>query len=123
MDDFGKLEDFVDHVKEYVHVRVDEARLGAVDRIAGGLSSLIAVGVLGGILAIAFVFVFIAGAFLVSYLLNDFILGFLLVGVFLVLLGLCIWWARRRLIRIPITNIILEELLKNKTENDLHGEN
>ena len=41
MDDFKKMEDFVDHVRDYVHVRVDEARLGAADRIAGVISSLI----------------------------------------------------------------------------------
>jgi len=123
MDDFKKMEDLVDHVREYVHVRVDEARLGAADRIAGVISSLIAVGMLAAILAIAFVFVFIGMAFLVSYLLNDFILGFVVVGVFLVLLGFILWWSRRRLIRIPITNIILDELTKNKTENDSHEKN
>lgn len=123
MDDFKKMEDFVDHVREYVHVRVDEARLGAADRIAGVLSSLIAVGVLAAILAIAFVFVFIGVAFLVSYLVNDFILGFVSIAVLLVLIGFIIWWGRRRLIRIPITNIILDELTKSTSENENHEKN
>ena len=114
MDDFKKVEDLVDHVKEYVHVRVDEARLGLAERASGAIATLIAVGILAGILMIAFIFVFIAGALLVSYVLNDFILGFVLVAVFLVIVGLCIWWARQRLIRIPIMNIILDEMLKNK---------
>lgn len=117
------MEDFVDHVREYVHVRVDEARLGAADRIAGVLSSLIAAGVFAAILAIAFVFVFIGAAFLLSYLVNDFILGFMSVGVLLVLIGFIIWWGRRRLIRIPITNIILDELTKNKPENETNEKN
>lgn len=123
MDDFKKMEDLVDHVREYVHVRVDEARLGAADRISGVISSLIAGGILAGILALAFVFVFISGALLLGLLLNDFALGFLVVGVFLAFAGLCVWWARRRLIRIPITNIILDEMLKSKTENDSHEKN
>jgi hypothetical protein len=123
MDDFKKVEDLVDHVKEYVHVRVDEARLGLAERASGAIASLIAVAILAGILGIAFVFVFIAGAILVSYLLNDFILGFTLVAVFLTIVGLCIWWGRQRLIRIPIMNIILEEMLKNKEQNKDHEKN
>lgn len=113
----------MDHVREYVHVRVDEARLGAADRFAGVISSLITAGVIAAVVFIAFVFVFISGALLISYLLNDFILGFLLVGAFLGFVALCIWWGRRRLIRIPITNIILDEMLKSKTENDPHEKN
>ncbi|HWB92851.1 MAG TPA: phage holin family protein [Puia sp.] len=123
MDDFKKVEDLVDHVKEYVHVRVDEARLGLAERASGAIASLIAVAILAGILGIAFVFVFIAGAILVSYLVNDFILGFTLVAVFLTIVGLCIWWGRQRLIRIPIMNIILEEMLKNKEQNKDHEKN
>jgi hypothetical protein len=123
MDDFKKMEDFVDHVREYVHVRVDEARLGAADRISGVLSSLITAGVIAAVIFIAFVFVFIAGALLVSYLLNDFMLGFLLMGAFLGFIALCIWWGRGRLIRIPITNVILDELMKSKSENESHEKN
>lgn len=113
----------MDHVRDYVHVRVDEARLGAADRIAGVISSLITAGVIAAVLFIAFVFVFIAGALLLSYLLNDFMLGFLIVGAFLGLVALCIWLARRRLIRIPITNIILDELTKSRSETDSHEKN
>ena len=123
MDDFKKVEDLVDHVKEYVHVRVDEARLGLAERASGAIASLIAVAILAGILGIAFVFVFIAGAFLISYLLNDFILGFTLVAAFLALVGLCIWWGRQRLIRIPIMHIILDEMLKSKEQNKDHEKN
>jgi len=123
MDDFKKVEDLVDHVKEYVHVRVDEARLGLAERVSGAIASLIAAGILAGILTIAFIFVFIAGAILISYLLNDFILGFLIVGAFLALAGLCIWWARQRLIRMPIMNIFLEEMLSDKEQNKDHEKN
>ncbi|GGA94693.1 hypothetical protein [Puia dinghuensis] len=34
MEDFKKVENLVDHVKEYMHVRVDEARLGLAEREA-----------------------------------------------------------------------------------------
>jgi len=116
MEDFKKVEDLVDHVKEYVHVRVDEARLGLAERSSGVIATLIAGSVLTCIITLAFVFVFIAAALLLGRVLNDLALGFLIVAGFLALIGLIVWWGKRRLIRIPVMNAILDELFE--TDNN-----
>ena len=113
MEDFKRIEDLVDHVKEYVHVRVDETRLGLAERSSGVISSLIVGGVLTGIFAMAFFFVFAAAALLLGRMLEDLVMGCLIVAAFLGFAGLIVWWSRQRLIRIPIMNAILDELFKN----------
>src|SRR5579872_2689731 len=118
MDDFKKIEDLVDHVKEYVHVRVDETRLGLAERSSGVVSSLIVGGLLTGLFAMAFLFVFGAAALLLGRMLDDLVLGFLIVAAFLGLAGLIVWWGRQRLIRIPIMNAILDELFNNDNHEE-----
>lgn len=113
MEDFKKIEDLVDHVKEYVHIRVNETRIGFAERSSGVISSLIVGGVLTGIFAMAFLFVFCAAALLLGRVLDDLVLGFLIVAAFLGLAGLIVWWGRQWLIRVPITNAILDELFNN----------
>jgi putative superfamily III holin-X len=113
MEDFKKIEDLVDHVKQYVHVRVDETRLGLAERSSGVLSAVIVNAVLAGIFAMAFFFVFAAAALLLGRVLDDLVMGCLIVAAFLGLAGVIVWWGRQWLIRIPIMNAILDELFKN----------
>lgn len=113
MEDFKKVEDLVDHLKEYVHVRIDEARLGLAERSSGVISYLIVGVVLACIFVLGFVFVCLAGALLLGRLFNDLALGMLIVAAFLVIAGLIIRWGRERLIRIPIMNAMISELFKS----------
>jgi Putative Actinobacterial Holin-X, holin superfamily III len=118
MEDFKKVEDLVDHVKEYVHVRVDEARLGLAERSSGVLASLIAAGIVAAIFFLACVFACTAAALLLGHLCGSYVFGFLIVAGFLLLAGGIVWWSKQRLIRIPIMNAILNQLFETSDHED-----
>lgn len=118
MEDFKKVENLVDHVKEYMHVRVDEARLGLAERSSGVIAFLIAGAAVTGVFALCFIFICIAAALLLGRVLDNLVLGFLIVATFLLLVGLIVWSARQRLIRLPVMNAILHQLFINEPDNE-----
>jgi hypothetical protein len=118
MEDFVKVEKLVDHVRDYVHVRVDEARLGLAEQSSGIIAFLAAGAALTGILVICFIFICIAAALLLGRVLNDLVAGFLIVALAQLAIGLVIWSARQRLIRIPLMNAILQQLLINRKKDE-----
>ena len=118
MEDFKKVEDLVDHVREYVHVRVDEARLGLAERSSGVIATLISGAALAGMLAFSFLFICVAAGLLIGRVLDDLVVGFLIVATFDILLGLIIWWARKSLIRTPVMNAILQEFFEKKEDHE-----
>jgi hypothetical protein len=118
MEDFKKVENLADHVKEYMHVRVDEARLGLAERSSGVIGFLIAGAVVTGIFALCFIFICIAAALFLGRVLDDLILGFLIIATLQLLVGLIVWGARERLLRIPVMNAILDQLFLNEQDNE-----
>jgi hypothetical protein len=126
MEDFKKAEDLVEHVREYVHVRMDEARLGLAERSSGVIATLVSGVTLAAMFAFSFLFIGVAAALLLGRVLDDLVLGFLLVASFDVLLGMIIWWCRKSLIRTPVMNMLLEELFERKNGHEKkveHGKN
>ncbi|HEV9037167.1 MAG TPA: phage holin family protein [Puia sp.] len=114
MEDFRKVEDLVDHVREYAHVRMDVARLGLAERSSGVIATLISGAALAAMLAFSFLFICVAAGLLLGRVLDDLVAGFLIVATFDILLGMIIWWSRKSLIRTPVMNAILEELFEKK---------
>ena len=118
MEDFRKAEDLVEHVREYVHVRMDEARLGLAERSSRVIATLISGAALATLFAFSFLFICVAAGLLLGRVLDDLVLGFLIVASFDILLGMIIWWTRKSLIRTPVMNAILEELFDKKDDHE-----
>jgi hypothetical protein len=118
MEDFAKVERLADHVRDYMRVRTDEVRLGVAERSSGVIATLVAGAFLTVIFVICFVFVSIGAALLLGRILDDLIAGFLIVALVQLAIGLIVWGLRQRLIRIPVMNAILHELLVKKTDHE-----
>lgn len=118
MEDFTKVEHLVDHVRDYMQVRADEVRLGVAERASGVIASLVAGAFITLILVICYIFVGIACALLLGRILDDLIAGFLIVALIQLGLGLLVYSLRQRLIRIPVMNAILDQLLLKKTDHE-----
>jgi uncharacterized membrane protein YqjE len=115
-DTFEKLEGLTEHVREYVHTRIELAKL----EIAEKTSQVVGTFIAGMVVMILFLFVLafgsIAGALALGEWLNNTWAGFLIVAGVYCLLGIIIWLARQRLIRFPVMNAIIRQL--HKKEND-----
>ena len=111
---FSKIEELAGHLKEYINTQIDLAKLTAAEKISSVLAGIIA----GAIAAMVFIFVLVFGSLATAYALSAWIgtgyAGFLIVAGFYLLLGIVVWLARERLIRVPIMKNIIRELFKDK---------
>lgn len=116
---FVKAEELATDVKEYVNNRIAYAKLGVAEKSSKLLSQLITVAVL----AIVLLFILIFGSASAAYALSAWIgqpySGFLIVAGFYLLIGIIIWIARDRMLRIPIMNSLIRILF---TEEEQHHE-
>ena len=113
MEEKKKVEDLFDHAREYVNIRVDEAKLSLAERSSAVLSMVIATTVVNIIFLLCLIFAGIAGAIAIGIWLKSYWLGFLLIAGVYLLVGLLVWAAKESLIRQPIMNAVIHQLFKN----------
>jgi hypothetical protein len=118
MEDFSKVEHLVDHVRDYMQVRADEVRLGVAERASGVIASLVSGAFITVILVVCYIFVGIGAALLLGRIFDDWVAGFLIIALIQLVLGLLVWGLRQRLIRIPVMNAILHQLLVKKADHE-----
>lgn len=115
---FAKVEEMAGHIKDYVNIRMDKAKLDVAEKTSGVLANLIA----GSVVLLVFLLFFLFVNFSIAYALSDWIgktwAGFLVVAGFYLLTGIIVWLARQRILRIPIMNKIAESLFKNEVEDE-----
>lgn len=113
MEEYKKIEDLVGHAREYVNVRIDEAKLAVAERSSGVIAMLIARSVVAIVFSGSLLFASVAASYGLGAWLGKTWLGFLLVAAFYFLLGILVWAARERMIRMPVMNAIIHQLFKN----------
>lgn len=118
MEEFIKFENLIDHTREYVNTRVDEAKLTVAKKASGAAAQIIAGAVVGIIFLISVLFASAAAAYRLGTEWGRLWLGLLAVAAFYLLLGLLVWAARERLIRIPIMNSLIHRLFKNEEDEE-----
>ena len=114
---FAKIESLGTSVKDYVNTRIESAKLSAAEK-----GSAIAANAIAGIVVIVMFLFFIllvsiALAMLVGIWIGNTWAGFLIVAGFYLLIGLITWFARARLIRVPVMNALLRQLFNGDEEN------
>lgn len=120
-EEFKKFEETVQHLKQYVNTKVAQAKLGAAESISDVASVFIAKMMAGFVFFLFVLFGSGAAALAIGDAFGKPWLGWLLVAGFYLLLGLIIWWARERILRIPIMNAIINRLFTR--ENSDHEKN
>ena len=89
------------------------------------ISSLAVVTSMVIIVAIFILFINIGISLLIGKLLNDYAMGFFLISGFYFIVALIVFVFRKTLIKIPIDNLIVSKLLKDKiiAENESNTNN
>lgn len=115
---FAKVDELVGSLKAYADNRIESIKFNAAEK-----SSAIAANFLAGFF-ISVVLIFFIGlvsvaiSLLLGKWLNILWLGFLIVAVFYLLMGILLWKFRVRLIRLPLMNALLKQLIVNDYEED-----
>lgn len=115
---FAQIENLGDNIRELVNVKLNTARLSVAEKSSKLLSNLIA-GVIAAIIIIFFIiFLSVALAYFLAGILGSTWAGFLVVSGIYLIAALIIWALKERLLRIPIMNSILSQLVKEDDEDD-----
>ena len=118
MEELKKVEDLLDHAREYVNIRTDEVKLAIAEKVSAVMAMVIATTVVNIIFLLCLIFASAAGAFALGLWLKSYWLGFLLVAAFYFVTGLLVWSAKEKMIRVPIMNAIIRQLFKNNNEDE-----
>lgn len=110
------IETLYQKAKEYTETSIELMRLNAIDKTADVVSSLFARLALVMLVAMFTLFINIALSLFIGKLLNEMYLGFLIVSGFYLTLAVVVFYFNDKLLKIPITNLVIAKLLKTKNK-------
>ena len=115
---FAKTEELAENIKEYVNARIEAVKLNAAEKSSAVIANIIARLV---VTTLFFFFIVFAGISL-SLLLGEWIgktwAGFLIVAGLYLLIGIVVWAAREKMIRLPMMNALIKQLFRDEDEED-----
>ena len=121
------VEQLYQKAKEYTETSIELFRLNAIDKTADVVSSLFSRLALIMVVAMFTLFINIALSLYIGKLLGEMYLGFLIVSGFYLVLSIVIFYYSEKLIKIPLTNLVIAKLLKTKVKrtnsNTIDNEN
>jgi Putative Actinobacterial Holin-X, holin superfamily III len=115
---FAKTEELVDDVKEYVDLKIESAKLAVAEK-----TSLIVANAAAG-LAVLIAFVFFAVLLVtgLALLIGEWIgkpwAGFMIMALVCLVKAAIIWWARKRIIQVPVMNALIKQLFSNTQDHE-----
>jgi len=104
--------------KDYADINIELIKLNSIDKIADVLSSLVSRIVLFMFIVMFVLLLNIALSLYLGELLGKTYLGYLVVAVIYLLLIIIINANKDRIIKIPITNLVIAKLLKSKSTSN-----
>lgn len=108
------IELLYDKAKKYTETSMELFRLNAIDKTADVASSLMARMAIVMVVAMFTLFINIGIGLFIGKMLGEYYLGFMIVSLFYLILAIVLHLFRNQFIKIPITNLVIEKLLKTK---------
>jgi hypothetical protein len=109
----GKL---YDKAEQYTRTSLELIKLNAIDKSSDVISSLAVVATLAFIVAIFTLFINLGLALLIGNALGDYAMGFFIMSGFYVFVGIILYVFRKNLIKVPIDNMVVGKLMKEKDD-------
>lgn len=113
MPQYGKIEDIIDDLKQYINTNLELLKLEATGRssdMGAGLISSFIIGMIG------FIFVLLVSLGIAYYLSDIFgnaYIGFVIVAGFYLLIWLILILGKKKLLEKPLRDIIVRKILGN----------
>jgi hypothetical protein len=115
---FAKVEEMAETVKEYVNTRIESVKLNAAEKSSAVIANVAAGLVVAAVFFFFIVFAGIALAFGLGEWIGKTWAGFLIVAGLYLLLGILVWAARGKIIRLPVMNALIKQLFRDDDEED-----
>jgi high-affinity Fe2+/Pb2+ permease len=115
---FAKVEELAETVKDYVNTRIESAKLSIAEKSSAVIANVIAGFVVAGV----FIFFIVFGSTALAFGLGEWIgktwAGFLIVAVLYLVIGIIVWFARVKLIQLPLMNAFIKQLFSETDDED-----
>lgn len=108
------IELLYEKAKKYTETSLELFRLNAIDKTADVSSSLMARIAIVMVVAMFTLFINIGISLFIGKMLGEYYLGFMIVSLFYLIIGLILYFFSHQLIKTPITNLVIDKLLKTK---------
>jgi hypothetical protein len=105
------LEELFEKFREYADTRINLFKLKSIQKVSGFVSSLMAGLVLIVLLCTVLLCITIGAALLIGTLIGETYIGLFIVGAFYLIVGLVFYKMRDKLIKTPISNKLIKELV------------
>lgn len=115
---FAKTEELAENIKEYVNARIESVKLSAAEKSSAVIANVIAGLVVAGVFFFFIVFAGMSVAFLLGEWIGKTWAGFLIVAGLYLLIGIVVWSAREKIIRLPVMNALIKQLFRDEDEED-----
>jgi hypothetical protein len=109
MQEHSKIDETMDHVKEYINTRYELMVLQASDKISKSVSDIVSKVIIGFIAVLSLIILSFAAAYYLSPLIGDQYTGFAIVGAFYLLVGITLYIFRMRIIVTPFRNKMIRD--------------
>lgn len=114
MDEQAKMEETVDHIKEYINTRYELTTLKALDKTAQIFSGVLSKMLIIGIAVVSVLLFSLSLACYLNTILLSSYLGFVIVGSGYALISLILYTIRKKYIIKPFRNQLVKELFKKQ---------
>ena len=114
---FAHLEELAGSVKEYIHTRIELVKLQAAEKTSSVIANMVAGLVAAMIFLLVALLLSVALSLLIGAAIGKMWAGFAIVAGFYLLIGIIVWMARGKLIRIPVMNALIRQLFSTDEED------
>jgi hypothetical protein len=115
---FAKVEELAGTIKDYADARMESVKLNIAEKSSAVLANVIAGVIVVAVFLFFFVFANIALAFGLGEWIGKIWAGFLIVAFLYLLTGIIVWFARVKIIRLPIMNALIQQLFTADDEDN-----
>lgn len=106
----SNLEAIVSNTVDLVETKTEIWKLKAVGKISETVSSIIAIIAIVALVGVAITILSFGVAYWIGNELGSIHYGFFIVGGFYALAGLVLYFFRKRIIKVPISNLIIDKI-------------
>ena len=105
------VEELFQKLRDYADTRLDLFKLKSINKVSGFMSSVIYILILVILLSIVLLCITIGVALLIGASIGNVYYGFFIVGGIYIIIGLILYSLREKLIKIPLINKLIKELI------------
>jgi hypothetical protein len=109
----SKIEETVEHVKEYINTNYELMVLKASDKASKTVSGMVSGVIIGFVCVLALLILSFAAAYYLSKVIGDEYAGFLIVGGFYLLIGITLMIFRKQIIVTPFRNKMIRDFFND----------